>query len=191
VNSPYVIALAAAFGESLRTRGREYFDLGRVERIDVAERAASAHVRGSRLYVVRIVDYRDASRCKMHCTCSFGARAYPCIHMWATVLAIDAVERGPTDAPRRLQGPLQLDEAEANAASAASQPPTRLPPPAPAPPKWLSRVARLRRSHRRPRRCRRWSSTGSSSVATTPRRFPSRPSFACPGNTAPTGSRGC
>lgn len=143
MNSPYVIALAAAFGESLRKRGREYFDLGRVERIDVAERAASAHVRGSRLYVVRIVDYRDASRCKMHCTCSFGARAYPCIHMWATVLAIDAVERGPTDAPRRLQGPLQLDEAEANAASAASQPPTRLPPPAPAPPKWLSRVARL------------------------------------------------
>ena len=150
MTSPFVIALAAAFGESLRKRGLQYFHLGRVERIDVAERVASAHVRGSSLYVVRIVDYRDAPRCKMHCTCPFGARAYPCAHMWATVLAIDAVERGTIDAPLRLQGPLRVGEAEANAASAAAQPPTLRPsppppppPPPPAPPKWLSRVARL------------------------------------------------
>jgi superfamily II DNA or RNA helicase len=78
------------FDDAVRSRGRSYFDKGRVQVTSAkAGEIVVAKVRGTESYRVKL--RMRGGRLHASCTCPyFGPEGEPCKHLWATILAADA-----------------------------------------------------------------------------------------------------
>ena len=93
---PASLARAARGAFTSRTvrLGRGYFEEARVTLEGADEVIATASVRGTRPVPYRVtVGYRDVAsrgRLEISCTCPYFAEGFPCKHIYATLLALDA-----------------------------------------------------------------------------------------------------
>ena len=78
------------FADGVRSRGRSYFDKGRVVITSAkAGQIVVAKVRGTDAYRVKL--RVRGSKLHASCTCLyFGPHGEPCKHIWATILVADA-----------------------------------------------------------------------------------------------------
>ena len=93
---PASLARAArgAFTSRSVRLGRGYFEEARVTLEGADEQVATASVRGTRPLPYRVaVRYQDVAsrgRLEISCTCPYFAEGFPCKHLYATLLALDA-----------------------------------------------------------------------------------------------------
>ena len=80
--------VANQIAAAVRTRGQEYFALGRVRIKEHDEDFLDAAVKGSRNYHVTLERYHAVL--EISCTCPYFSDHSECKHVWATVLAADA-----------------------------------------------------------------------------------------------------
>jgi superfamily II DNA or RNA helicase len=92
------------FADGVRSRGRSYFDRGRVVVTSAkAGQIVVAKVRGTEAYKVKL----RVRGGKLHASCTclyFGPEGEPCKHIWATILVADArgLLQSPPNRPLRL-----------------------------------------------------------------------------------------
>ncbi len=95
--------VARQFADGVRSRGRSYFDKGRVVVTSAkAGQIVVAKVRGTDAYKVKL-RLRNG---KLHASCTclyFGPQGEPCKHIWATVLVADARQLLPWPPNRPLR----------------------------------------------------------------------------------------
>lgn len=106
-----VRACASAFTSRTGRHGRIYFEEGRVAIEGAEKEILIAAVRGSRPEPYRVAinfsEVRARARLEVECTCSYFFDGYPCKHIYATLLAIDAAGITMVD-PGFLEGRLDV-----------------------------------------------------------------------------------
>jgi len=87
-------ATSGAFTSRSSRHGREYYDEGRVTIEGADEDTVVAFVKDDRPrpygVAIRFAEVPARSRLQVSCTCAFFLEGYPCKHIYATLLAIDA-----------------------------------------------------------------------------------------------------
>lgn len=95
--------VARVFADGVRSRGRSYFDRGRVVVTTAkAGQIVVAKVRGTEAYKVKLRLRNN----KLHASCTclyFGPEGEPCKHIWATILVADARNLLPSPPNRPLR----------------------------------------------------------------------------------------
>ncbi len=139
--------LARDFSKRSRERGDTYFALGRVKIIRGSETQLEAQVAGTSDYTVRFT--WDIDTLVASCTCPYFEGGESCKHLWATILAADAV--GYLSEPASVRNlymecqPFDFDDegGDEEAADVFSSPrnfPVKMPPPPPQPPAWQTQI---------------------------------------------------
>jgi superfamily II DNA or RNA helicase len=129
---------AASFPAGSRTRGRAYFQQGRVVLKQVGASRVDATVRGSygMRYKVALEWTQDATEILATCTCPYYEGGDLCKHLWATILAVEQAGRPGGITPRpgmRVRHQAAMAEADDAAPPAVSarrqaQAPLQVPP---------------------------------------------------------------
>jgi superfamily II DNA or RNA helicase len=117
---PFANRCSHEFDSGVRSRGERYFRQGRVQIQAAGGDSLSARVRGSCRYAV-LLDWSGArgGAVESSCTCPYFADVGPCKHIWATLLAADALALGPPAGSGRLavaeaKSPGEPDEDDLN-----------------------------------------------------------------------------
>src|SRR5687767_4728232 len=129
--------LRARFAAAVRARGADYHRHGHVELANVTRDRVVATVQGTQPYEVRLRHYGSADRFESTCECLYFADTGPCKHVWATLLAVAAVEglgAAVVEQERAIDG---ADDAVAPASPRAPAARGARPP---APPAWQARL---------------------------------------------------
>jgi len=146
--------LARFFTSTIRKRGLDYFQRGRVRIQQGSERAVLAAVRGSAIYDVELT--WDDSQLSAWCDCPYFDGGYACKHIYATLLAAEA-KGYLTAAKSAIKLVLDhdsvlgedefADEVDFPAYHRRQLAPPK--PPAPKPPEWKKRITEISNLHAR------------------------------------------